>query len=86
MIGSLLQSEIGGLMYASSSSIALYTVSAVVLCLVFAFLAVTAYFHYIHWKYSHIPQPKRPRLVYYSTVHCTSYHHYNNIIIFIIIS
>lgn len=75
MIESLLQSGIGGLMYASSSSIAVYTVSAVVLFLILAFLAVTAYFHYIHWKYSHIPQPKRPRLAY-SSIHCTSYHRY----------
>jgi membrane protein YdbS with pleckstrin-like domain len=67
MIESLLQSGIGGLlMYHASSlpSIAFYTVSTVVLCLILAFLAVTAYFHYLHWRYSHIPQPKRPRLAY----------------------
>ena len=28
---------------------------------VLAFLLLTAYLHYVHWKYSHIPQPKRPR-------------------------
>lgn len=61
MIESLLQSGIGGLLYPSSSSIALYTVSAVVLSLILAFLAISAYLHYIHWRYSHIPQPKRPR-------------------------
>ena len=62
MIESLLQSGIGGLTYASSSSVTLYAVSAVVLSLILAFLATTAYFHYIHWRFSHIPQPERPRL------------------------
>ena len=41
--------------------ILLYAVGAVALLLLLAFLSFTGYLLYIHWKYSHIPQPKRPR-------------------------
>ena len=39
----------------------LYILGTLVLLLVLAFLAITGYLHYVHWKYSHFPQPKRPR-------------------------
>jgi len=26
-----------------------------------AFLVLTLYIYYVHWKYSHIPSPKMPR-------------------------
>jgi hypothetical protein len=50
-------------------SILLYVVGAVALLLVLAFLSFTGYLVYIHWKYSHIPQPKRPRWVVSYTVY-----------------
>jgi len=31
-----------------------------------AFLVLTLYIYYVHWKYSHIPSPKMPR---YDRVH-----------------
>ena len=42
-------------------AVALYVVGLVALLLVLAFLAITGYLYYVHSKYSHIPQPKRPR-------------------------
>ena len=28
-----------------------------------AFLVLTLYIYYVHWKYSHIPSPKMPRYI-----------------------
>lgn len=39
----------------------LYLFVVLVLLLLVVFLALTFYIYYIHWKYSAIPQPKRPR-------------------------
>ena len=39
----------------------LYLFCGLVFLLVLAFLIFTGYLHYVHWKYSHIPQPKRSR-------------------------
>ena len=43
------------------STMVLYVLGALALAAAVVFLIVVAYFHYIHRKYSHIPQPKRPR-------------------------
>jgi hypothetical protein len=46
----------------TDSRVAAYlSIGALVLLLVLAFLIFTGYLHYVHWKYSHIPQPNRPR-------------------------
>ena len=45
----------------ASTSAVLYVVSAVAVLSAVVLLAITAYFHYNHWRFSHIPQPKRPR-------------------------
>lgn len=42
------------------STMAAYVLGALALTSAAVFLMVVAYFHYIHWRYSHIPQPKRP--------------------------
>ena len=54
-------------------SVLLYVVGAVVLLLVLAFLSFTGYLIYVHWKYSHIPQPKRPRWVGSYTIDTIEY-------------
>lgn len=41
----------------------LYTAGGLVGLLFAAFLVLTVYIYYIHWKYSHIPSPKLPRYV-----------------------
>ena len=49
----------------ASTSVVLYVVSAVAVLSAVVFLAIIAYFHYNHWRFSHIPQPKRPRYNHY---------------------
>ena len=42
-------------------SLSYYCLVAVLLLAVAVFSVITLYIHYIHWKYSHIPSPKRHR-------------------------
>ena len=46
----------------------LYSGGGLVGLLFAAFLVLTLYVYYIHWKYSHIPSPKMPR--YNSSLQC----------------
>ena len=46
--------------------VALATVSSLVLLSLVAFILAVAFLHYRHWKYSHIPGPKRRRFVHKS--------------------
>ena len=50
-----------GIVEARPAVMALYALGALALAAAVVFLIVVAYFHYVHWRYSHIPQPKRPR-------------------------
>ena len=54
MLGSIADLEVAG-------SVLYFSLGTLVFLLVLAFLTFTGYLHYVHWKYSHIPQPKRPR-------------------------
>ena len=47
----------------SGSLVLYFSLGALVFLLALAFLTFTGYLHYVHWKYSHIPQPKRPRYI-----------------------
>jgi len=44
--------------------ILLYTAGGLVGLLFAAFLVLTLYIYYVHWKYSHIPSPKMPSFIY----------------------
>lgn len=63
MIVGFLSTILGVLKYAPIH-VTLLVFGTVSLSAVAVFLAITAYYHYVHWMYSHIPQPKRPRYVH----------------------
>lgn len=61
LVNSVFESGITGGGGTPSSTMVLYVLAALALTVAVVFLIVVAYFHYVHRKYSHIPQPKRPR-------------------------
>ena len=69
MIAAFLSDSIGfGVLKYTPKHVTLLVFGAIVLLAVAVFLAFTVYYHYIHWMYSHIPQPKRPRYMWLQAI------------------
>ena len=63
MIAAFLSTGLGVLKY-TPINVALLVFGTIVFSAVAVFLVITAYYHYVHWMYSHIPQPKRQRHIH----------------------